>query len=180
MCAVHHRAAAAAGLAAGMAANAAVVDGLGQALQAAAMHAGVEAICKLLAGCAAAAPAGRTAGQDEAARQALAALLAGSPAAVRALVGVATGAVAPAAGFKLAPPLQSHVGRLVHDARAQACGALALLAPVTELLRPHSGALAAAALQASPVASGLAHLVAALGKTAAEAEACEQVVQNGG
>lgn len=99
---------------------------------------------------------------------------AGCPAATRALVGVGTGATAPAAQFKLAPTLQAHVTRLLQHARQQACGALAALAEGSEsaarLLEPYAGEIFTAALQPGLGAGTLAAVVAALARTTTDAE----------
>jgi hypothetical protein len=95
-----------------------------------------------------------------------ASLLTASPAAVRALVGIATGDVQPSAQYKLAPPLKSHVARLMQRARREACAAVTALAsapmPVPKVLQPYAGQLSAAALQGAPDAGSLVAAATAL------------------
>lgn len=95
-----------------------------------------------------------------------ASLLTACPAAVRALVDVATGGVQPSAQYKLAASLKSHVAKLMQRARREACAAVTALAsaptPVPKVLQPYAGQLSAAALQGGPDASSLAGAVTAL------------------
>ena len=96
------------------------------------------------------------------------------PAAVRALVGVATGAVGPSAQYKLAVPLKSYVARLMQHARREACAAVTALAlapmPVPRVLQSYAGQLSAAALQAAPGASSLVTAVTAVMQASVDVE----------
>jgi hypothetical protein len=95
-----------------------------------------------------------------------ASMLTACPAAVRALVGVATGAIQPSAEYKLAAPLKSHITRLMQRARREACAAVTALAsgpmPVPKVLQPYAGQLSAAALQGDPDAGSLVAAATAL------------------
>jgi hypothetical protein len=168
--ALHVRHVAAAGVGSGSAAAVeAAVDGVAQALQAAAiqvspcwhpqqswgpLHHPTKAHWWATGWCACVSTQAGTAALSALVRScsaSAAAVLTACPAAVRALVLVATGGIEPAAQYKLVGPLQVHVTKLMQHACREACDTVAALAlapmPAPRVLQPYAGKLSAAALQ---------------------------------